>query len=156
MTRFRAVEPEPRGSDFELGGLPGRNRTGGSDLIEGWDYPHASVSSASPHRRSVERRRPALDVDIGIDSHKRSFSAGVVDELGGVVNLRHFPNTPSGFAHFEVWADGHGDVRRLGIEGAGSYGAGLARHLSGRGFQVVEVPALLAHRERKRAPANGK
>jgi transposase len=97
-----------------------------------------------------------LDVDIGIDSHKRSFSAVVVDDLGRVIGVRDLPNTPTGFAHFERWAAEHGDVRRIGIEGTGSYGAGLARHLCAHGFQVVEVPAFLAHRERKRAPAKGK
>ena len=97
-----------------------------------------------------------MQVDIGIDSHKRSFSAVVVDELGRVVGSRDLANTPTGFAHVEVWATEHGDVRRVGIEGAGSYGAGLARHLCARGFEVVEVPAFAAHRERRHAPARGK
>lgn len=96
-----------------------------------------------------------MDVDVGIDSHKRSFSAGVVDGLGRAMSVRDFPNTPGGFSELERWLGRHGTVGTVGIEGAGSYGAGLARHL-GKRFTVVEVPAFLAHRECKRVTAKGK
>jgi transposase len=50
----------------------------------------------------------------------------------------------------------HGHRRVIGIEGAGSYGAGMARHLIDADERVYEVPAFLTHRERKRNPSKGK
>ncbi|MQB02487.1 MAG: hypothetical protein GEU78_20155, partial [Actinobacteria bacterium] len=47
---------------------------------------------------------------------------------------------------------GYGDSRVIGVEGAGSYGAGLARHLLDVGEDVYEVPAFLSYRERNRNP----
>ena len=37
------------------------------------------------------------------------------------------------------WVQSHGSVVRVGVEGAGSYGAGLARYLTEAGVEVVEV-----------------
>jgi transposase len=49
------------------------------------------------------------------------------------------PTTPAGFAELVAWARGFGVLERIGIEGTGSYGAGLARWLRARGLAVVEV-----------------
>jgi transposase len=37
------------------------------------------------------------------------------------------------------WLGGFGTVALVGIEGTGSYGAGLARHVTAAGVRVVEV-----------------
>jgi transposase len=37
------------------------------------------------------------------------------------------------------WLGGFGTVALVGIEGTGSYGAGLARHVTAAGIRVVEV-----------------
>jgi transposase len=37
------------------------------------------------------------------------------------------------------WLAGFGTVGRVGVEGTGAYGAGLARHLRGQGLVVIEV-----------------
>jgi hypothetical protein len=37
------------------------------------------------------------------------------------------------------WLQGHGELVRVGVEGTGSYGAGLTRYLSAAGVQVTEV-----------------
>jgi transposase len=47
--------------------------------------------------------------------------------------------TPVGFGELVDWARGFGPVRCFGVEGTGSYGAGLARHLGAAGHAVVEV-----------------
>ncbi len=49
------------------------------------------------------------------------------------------PATSYGYGQLERWSRKLGEVRAFGVEGIGSYGAGLARFLSGRGFTVVEV-----------------
>ncbi|MDQ6670230.1 MAG: transposase, partial [Chloroflexota bacterium] len=47
--------------------------------------------------------------------------------------------TPAGYAALVRWAEQFGTLVRVGIEGTGSYGAGLARWLRARGHVVVEV-----------------
>src|SRR6266508_3511374 len=44
-----------------------------------------------------------------------------------------------GLGQLERWARALGSIQRFGIEGAGSYAAGLARWLQARGHQVVEI-----------------
>ena len=44
-----------------------------------------------------------------------------------------------GYERLLRWAKGFGPVRRAGVEGTSSYGAGLARHLRGSGIEVLEV-----------------
>jgi hypothetical protein len=50
-----------------------------------------------------------------------------------------FPVTPAGYARLLGWLGGFGTVGLAGIEGTGSYGAGLARHVTAAGIRVVEA-----------------
>ena len=50
-----------------------------------------------------------------------------------------FPATTGGYARLLGWLAGFGTVALVGIEGTGSYGAGLARHMATAGVRVVEV-----------------
>lgn len=84
------------------------------------------------------------------------FAAAALDELGRVVGAREFPNDDAGHRRLLEWAAVHGEDRVIGVEGGGSYGAGLARHLLDAGEDVYEVPAFLSYRERKRNPSRGK
>jgi transposase len=95
-------------------------------------------------------------VDVGVDPHKKSLTAAVVDGLGRVLETREFPNDSSGHSRVVKWVNLRGDVRRIGIEGSGGLGAGLARKLVEAGFDVREVPASLAERARRRKPSQGK
>src|SRR5919106_229462 len=97
-----------------------------------------------------------MGVAIGVDSHKSSLAAAALDQLGRVVGVREFPNDARGHDALLQWSKAHGHERAIGIEGAGSYGAGLARHLLDADESVYEVPAFLTHRERKRDPSKGK
>jgi transposase len=49
------------------------------------------------------------------------------------------PATTRGYGDLEQWSRSLGEVSAFGVEGTGSYGAGLARFLTGRGYAVVEV-----------------
>ncbi|MCW2777846.1 MAG: family transposase, partial [Frankiales bacterium] len=62
-----------------------------------------------------------------------------VDHLGGVLGTRSFPTTPSGYRQLLGWLRTFGQLDRVGVEGTGSYGAALARHLHSQGVPVVEV-----------------
>jgi transposase len=97
-----------------------------------------------------------MGVAIGVDSHKSSLAAAVLDGLGRAVSIKEFCNKHHGFETFLRWIRSHGDDRIIGIEGAGSFGAGLARYLMDAGEVVYEVPAFLSYRERKRTPSKGK
>lgn len=97
-----------------------------------------------------------MGVAIGVDSHKSSLAAAALDELGRVVGVTEFRNDARGHAALLRWSKAQDRDRIIGIEGAGSYGAGLARHLIDANENVHEVPAFLTHRERKRNPSKGK
>ena len=78
-------------------------------------------------------------VTVGVDSHKELHVAVAVDQLGRRLGTTAVATTRRGFGQLERWAQRLGVIQRFGIEGTGSYGAGLARWLAARGHQVVEV-----------------
>jgi transposase len=78
-------------------------------------------------------------VTAGVDTHKDTHTAAALDSTGRVLGNAAFPACPTGYAALLDWLCGFGQVERVGIEGTGSYGAGLARHLRGEGVCVVEV-----------------
>ena len=57
----------------------------------------------------------------------------------GCSGVQEFPATAAGYALLLDWLGGFGTVCLVGIEGTGSYGAGLARHITAAGVRVVEV-----------------
>ena len=69
-----------------------------------------------------------------------SVHVAVAIDLRGVrLGEFHTPTTTHGYGDLERWSLGLGEIRAFGIEGTGSYGAGVARFLTGRGYDVVEV-----------------
>jgi transposase len=84
----------------------------------------------------VENARP---VTGGVDTHLDAHVAAVLDANGGVLGVESFPANASGFADLHRWFGVFGSLARVGIEGTGAYGAGLARHLRGCGVEVIEV-----------------
>ena len=75
----------------------------------------------------------------GVDTHADVHVAAALDPLGGLLGVEEFPTTPAGYARLLAWLGRFGTVCLVGIEGTGSYGAGLARHLAAAGVRVVEV-----------------
>jgi transposase len=76
---------------------------------------------------------------VGVDTHKDEHVAVVVDKLGVRIGQRNLPTTNVGYVSLERWASGLGEIDAFGVEGTGSYGAGLARFLRGQGHKVIEV-----------------
>jgi len=93
---------------------------------------------------------------IGIDSHRENLAACAINELGGKLAEAVFPNTTIGHRSLLSWAKGLGSVRRIGIEGGGQYGRGVAKTLVRAGEDVVEVTPALTARERNRLRRPGK
>jgi transposase len=75
----------------------------------------------------------------GVDTHADMHVAAALDPIGGLLGVEEFPVTPAGYACLLGWLGGFGTVALVGVEGTGSYGAGLARHLTAAGIRVVEV-----------------
>jgi len=75
----------------------------------------------------------------GVDTHLDTHVAAALDAIGGLLGVESFPTTPAGYRMLLDWLSSFGTVERVGIEGTGSYGAGLARHLQALGLSVVEV-----------------
>ena len=75
----------------------------------------------------------------GVDTHSEVHVAAALDPVGGLLGTREFPASAAGYAGLLDWLGGFGDLALVGVEGTGSYGAGLARYLAAHGVRVVEV-----------------
>jgi transposase len=84
----------------------------------------------------VETSRPIVG---GVDTHLDVHVAAAVDTNGGVLGVRSFPTTLDGYHALSCWLGSFGALERIGVEGTGTYGAGLARHLAAAGVCVIEV-----------------
>lgn len=87
---------------------------------------------------------------LGVDTHLDRHVAVLLDPLGRRVDSGSFPASAAGYRELLAWAEGHGPIAVAGIEGTGSYGAGLARHLHEQDIGVIEVTraSRRAHRHR--------
>ena len=75
----------------------------------------------------------------GVDTHADVHVAAAIDSNGGVLGVESFPTDGAGYERLTVWLASFGPVVRVGVEGTGSYGVGLQRHLFNEGIEVVEV-----------------
>jgi transposase len=82
---------------------------------------------------------PAPRVTVGVDTHKDLHVAAARDQLGRRLGTTQAPASRAGYAQLLAWAHALGEVDAWGVEGTGSYGAGLARFLAAAGQRVVEV-----------------
>jgi transposase len=96
----------------------------------------------------VEKR--AVTITGGVDTHADVHVAAALDHIGGLLGVEEFPTTSDGYRRLLGWLRGFGPVVLVGIEGTGSYGAGLARHMATVGVRVVEVDRC-DRQERRRA-----
>ena len=81
----------------------------------------------------------ASQVVIGVDTHQDGHVAVAIDQQGVRLAERYAPATSHGYGELERWSRKLGEVRAFGVEGTGSYGAGLARFLTSRGLTVALV-----------------
>jgi len=81
----------------------------------------------------------AAEVIVGVDTHKHVHAAVAIDALGARLGATTVPVRARGYRDLEAWARSFGAIRAFGVEGTGSYGAGLTRFLRERGHAVLEV-----------------
>jgi len=89
-------------------------------------------------------------VAIGVDTHKDMHVAVACDALGRQLDSCSLPATSAGYLALWRWAETLGEPA-FAVEGAGSYGAGLARFLRAAGGNVYEC-----ERPRRRERRGGK
>jgi transposase len=117
-------------------------------------------NSMSTHRRRV-RPGPGpsstlLTPDragnvVGVDPHKRTLTAVIVDPRGGMVAGEHFRVSGDGHRALEAWALQFGQIVRVGVEGASAWGRHTAIFLADRGYDVRDVcPNRTARHDRAR------
>jgi transposase len=78
-------------------------------------------------------------VTVGVDTHLDQHVAAVVDQAGRLLDTQAFAASTRGYVALVTWAERFGPVERIGVEGTGTYGAGLTRFVRAYGLQVVEV-----------------
>jgi transposase len=89
---------------------------------------------------SLTDLRDVVDVVIGVDTHVHTHSAAAIDTgTGGVLGEITVDATPEGYTQLVQFAGEHAVLRAWAIEGTGSHGAGLSRHLAEMSEIVIEL-----------------
>ena len=82
---------------------------------------------------------PPAGLVAGVDTHKNTHHVAILDLVGRPVADRGFRADGRAYAQVIDCLQCHDDIARVGVEGTGSYGAGLAGALNAAGLTVVEV-----------------
>lgn len=99
--------------------------------------------------------REAVDIVIGVDTHVTTHTAAVVDaRTGGIIDEITVEATAEGYAELVEFADTHAVLRMWAIEGTGSHGAGLTRHLNSVEEVVVELDRPVRAKRRNGAKSD--
>lgn len=78
----------------------------------------------------------------GVDTHKATHYAALIDSRGHLLDHRQFPATERGYHDMLDWFLQHGPLEAVGVESTGSFGASLARFLTDQQVRVVEANSL--------------
>lgn len=87
----------------------------------------------------TESKPSSMSVVGGVDTHADTHTVAALDQVGRRLGCAVFPASRAGYRALADWLAGHGDISAVGVEGTGSYGAGLTRWLSAHQIKVVEV-----------------
>jgi transposase len=102
--------------------------------------PGSSLTATFEEATAMTSITPSRDAFVvGVDTHKDTHTACVIDGLGRRVSALTVSASSAGYEQLYGWAKDQGSVAAFGIEGTGSYGAGLSRFLRRHGERVVEV-----------------
>jgi hypothetical protein len=124
--------------------LPGAGRTDADTTIT----PSSRQVRCHPSRFANEgltMTTMPLRVTAGVDRHLDVQVAAALDETGALLGVEWFDTRRRGYRRLLGWLRCFGEVELIGVEGTGSYGAGLTRHLLGEGMRVVDVDRPIAN-----------
>jgi len=96
----------------------------------------------------------ARSITGGVDTHLDVHVAAALDERGALLGVESFTTTTDGYKKLLGWLSDFGPVVLVGVEGTGSYGAGLARHLQAERVRVVEVDRPNRQRRRRKGKSD--
>jgi transposase len=82
---------------------------------------------------------PETRVTAGADTHRDLHMVAALDQRGAELGVKSFSTDPAGHIELLEWLETFGPVERIGIEGTGTYGAGLCRFLHRNNIEVIEV-----------------
>jgi transposase len=91
----------------------------------------------------------AQRVTAGVDTHRDVHVVAALDQRGGQLGVESFAANAAGYRQSLSWLRSFGPLERVGVEGTGTYGAGLTRYLHDQGVTVVEVTC--PNRQRRRS-----
>jgi len=80
-----------------------------------------------------------IEVVAGVDTHSNTHHAAVLDPVGRLLGTREFRAEPAGYLELLSWVQSFGRISLIGVEGTGSYGAGLTRCLRQHQVRAIEV-----------------
>lgn len=90
----------------------------------------------------------------GVDTHADVHVAAAIDGNGGVLGIESFSADAGGYEELVGWLVSFGPLSRVGVEGTGSWGVGLARFLTAADIEVVEVDRPNRQVRRKRGKSD--
>lgn len=76
---------------------------------------------------------------LGVDTHLDVHVAAVINQSGQLLGTQSVSTNTAGYLQLFQWASSFGALKRAGVEGTGTYGAGLCRFLCDKGIMVLEV-----------------
>jgi transposase len=82
---------------------------------------------------------PQTEITGGVDTHRDTHTAAVIDPIGRLLGHRTFPATTAGYCQLLAWLCTFGTLLKVGVEGTGAYGAGLTSYLTCHDITVIEV-----------------
>ena len=125
----------------------GTHRSGGVtpvELLMSARSGHVRRPGGACHPFALSERKGQLmsmvrSVVGGVDTHADFHVAAAVDHNGGLLGIESFGADLAGFEDLLGWLAGFGPVDKIGVEGTGSWGVGLARFLGELDIETVEV-----------------
>ncbi|MCX4159627.1 IS110 family transposase [Paraburkholderia aspalathi] len=79
------------------------------------------------------------EVILGVDTHLDTHVGAVISDTGRLLGTLSVTTDTAGYFDLLTWANSFSPLRRAGVEGTGTYGAGLARLLRDHEIEVLEV-----------------
>lgn len=97
-----------------------------------------TTESSTPNTATADTDL-ASEVLVGVDTHRDTHVAVAINGLGQSLGSIEITTDRAGYRSLLRWARSLGQFHRCGIEGTGSYGAGLCRYLIDSGINVTDI-----------------
>ncbi len=76
---------------------------------------------------------------LGVDTHLDKHVSVLINNLGQIISTGEFETNSKGYQNLLRWCKSFGELQKAGVEGTGTYGAGLYRYLDQKNIPVFEV-----------------